>query len=57
MFLIKKLNLGKQISNVDLYIIRISSELGFNDNLTTLAIKLSRRLNILHPVVKVVVSI
>ena len=56
-FLIRKLKLEKQISDVDSYIIRISSELGFNGNLATLAIKISKRLNILHPVVKVVISV
>jgi transcription initiation factor TFIIIB Brf1 subunit/transcription initiation factor TFIIB len=57
-FLVKRLNLNEKIPlEADSYIIRISSELGFNGKLTTLAIDISRKLRISHPVVRAVVAV
>jgi len=44
-------------NNVDSYIIRISSDLGFNGALATEAIKISNKIKIAHPIVKSAVSI
>ena len=53
----KKMDFSKTQENISTYIIRISSDLGFNGELATKAIKISGKLKISHPILRAGVSI